>query len=167
MARMKKFLLYLVLFILLYCTVNVLTYLYMRNTYKDLNYEADTNPLFTINIEEAKTSYSGGYINGNVTNNSGVLIDTNYVKADLYKNNIYIGTKYQEIKYFNVRETTQFSINYEYTKINLVKISIVNELPEGYTNSEFGIDINLNITDNQKKIAIPIAVILGLWYILP
>lgn len=168
MARMKKFLLYLVLFILLYCTVNILTYLSMKNTYKDLKCEKENDTAFTINIEEAKTAYSNGYVNGSVTNNSGKLIDLNYVKLDLYKNNIYIGTKYKEIKYFNVGETTKFSVDYKYTKIDSAKISIADELPEGYDeNDDSTFGIKLNMTDEQKQIAIPIAVLLGIWYILP
>lgn len=169
MEKMKKFLLYLIIFLLLFFIVTGLTNYATKNTYKDLKTYSENSEI-NITINEAKTSYSGGYIKGTVTNNSEKLINKIYIKADLYENDVYVGTEYKEIDYFNVKETTNFEITYKYTNINYAKISMAEDTSKiEESNKEDNSDnfIKLNTDSDTMKVAIPIAAILGILYILP
>jgi len=130
MARMKKLFLYLMLLIAFYLFVDVMIYFSTKDNYKDLtNYEITVSTP-EIKITEYKASYSKGHISGVATNNTGKLIDNTVLKFDFYNDNgSYLGTKYNEIKLFNVGENANFTVNFGYEKVESVKISIVEEIP--------------------------------------
>jgi hypothetical protein len=131
MDRINAFIKYFVLAISLYLIVNGLTYLATRKVYKDFdNYNIEfTKPAVT--VSEAKTSYSSGHIKGNVKNDTGSLINLTYVKFDFYnERETYLGTEYKELKYFNVDETQNFNIQYKYTGVDKINISLIAEKPE-------------------------------------
>ena len=63
-------------------------------------------------------------ITGTVTNDTNILINEIYVKAEFYNDaGTLIGTKYDKIKYFNVGEKAKFTIEYGYTNITTVKLT--------------------------------------------
>lgn len=164
MTRMKKFFLYFILFIALYLFVNLLTYVCMNDSYKDItNYEI----LFTspqVEILECKATRTDGYIKGKITNDTGEHIPQKYIEIDLYnEKNVYLGTEYKEIKYFNIDETINFEINFRYNNVSKIKISFVDEAVKIETKAYNIFDVD----DETLKIAIPIGVLLGIYAILP
>ena len=40
-----------------------------------------------------------------------------------------MGTKYEEMKYFNIGENIKFTVNFGYEKVESVKISLADEIP--------------------------------------
>ena len=158
MQRMKSLFIYLILFIAFYLFVDGIIYLSTKDSYKDLtNYEILV-PSPEIRITEYKVSYSKGHISGTATNNAGKLIDKIILKFDFYnENGSYMGTKYEEIKYFNVGETSKFTVNFGYKKIESVKISLVEEIPS-----------NINLEELKENVQKwwPLAGLAALIYIL-
>lgn len=164
MERMKKFFIYFILFVGLYLFVNLMTNLGMRENYKSITNHEILVKSPKVTVVESKATYSYGYIKGNISNDTGEHITEKYLQFDFYdKDGIYVGTETKEIKYFNVDETINFDLNYEYTNVNKIKISFVNEVKKPPTES-FNI---LNIEDETLKIALPIAAALGLFIIIP
>lgn len=157
MDRINAFIKYFVLAISLFLIVNGLTYLATRKAYKDFtNYEIEfTKPAIT--VSEAKTSYSSGYIKGNIKNDTGSLINLTYIKFDFYnERGTYLGTEYKELKYFNVDETQNFDIKYGYTGVDEIDISLIAEKPEREPTK----------LEQDLKTYWPIAGIIALLYIL-
>ncbi len=166
MGTMKKFKAYLLVFLGLFLFVSIFTNLAMREKIVNItNHEIKiTSP--KVIITESKASYSSGYIKGNVTNDTGEHIKDKYLQFDFYdKDGIYIGTESKEIKYFNVNETVNFDISYTRRNVNRIKIDFVDEIikPKSKMLSVF----DINIEDEEMQLAIPFAVILGLYLILP
>lgn len=158
MARMKKFFLYFIMFIGLYLIIDLLTFVCMKDNYKDItNYEIKTNSP-KIEITESKAAYSHGYIKGNIINDTGNHIPEKYLQIDLYNSKgIYLGTESKEIKYFNVQEEIKFDISYQYTNVAKIKISLVDEVVEREKSKL------------EKQVAkwLPVAGIITLIYLLP
>jgi len=130
MARMKTFFIYLILFVAFYLLTDILIYFSTKDNYKDLtNYEITVSSP-EIQITEYKASYSKGHISGIATNNTDKLIDKIILKFDFYNDNgSYMGTKYEEMKYFNIGENIKFTVNFGYEKVESVKISLADEIP--------------------------------------
>lgn len=168
MARLKKNMLYLTLFVgfFIYTTI-------MSNwIVKDLNQKItdiqvlDKSPIITVdNCEAGKYS---GKINGTVRNNTGKHIEKALLKIDLYdSDNRYIGTKYDELKYFNVNELLKFDTTFKFEDVKAVKLSVVydeisvqkvsNKNSENYFDSI--------MTKENIEIAIPIVAGLTLFVI--
>ena len=164
MERIKKFFIYFIIFIAIYLFVDLFTNISMKEKYDDINnYQININSP-KITIMEGKRTYSHGYIKGNILNDTGEHIKDKYLQFDFYnENGAYLGTESEEIKYFNVGETINFDINYEYNNVNKIKISFVDEVikPEKNTFNIFDVE------DETLKIALPIGIILGLYAILP
>lgn len=164
MERMKKFFIYFILFVGLYLFVSLMTNLGMKENYEGITNHEILTESPKITVLESKATYSYGYIKGNISNDTGEHLKDKFLQFDFYdKDGIYVGTEYKEIKYFNVDETINFDLNYEYTTVNKIKISFVNEVIKPQTES-----FNpFNVDDETLKIALPIAVVLGLFVILP
>lgn len=158
MAKMKKFLKYLIWLVLLYLIVNGLTYLATKDDYKELtNYTISTDSP-KIEVTESMATYTHGYIKGQVTNNTGEHIQKTYLQLDFYdKEGIYLGKEYKALEYFNSNETIKFDVDYTYTNVSKIKIGISNQIEEA-TRPEI-----------QKTVEKwwPIAGIVTLIYLLP
>lgn len=130
MARLKTFLIYLLLFIALYLFVSIIAYGYLVNTYKSIEkYEIDTS-FPAIQIVEAKATYINGYIVGKITNNMGKKINATYLKVDFYSaNQTKMGTKYVKVENFNANEIKEFKVNFQYENIASYKMSFVDRMP--------------------------------------
>ena len=165
MERMKKFFLYFVMFIGLFLFVEFFTNIGMKEKIEDItNYVIKTNSP-KIEVTECKASYTNGYIKGNITNNTEKHISQKYLQIDLYDSNgIYLGTESKEIKYFNVKETINFDITFKYENVKRIELELVDEIikPKKSISNFFN-----NIEDEQLKIALPIAMALGLYIIIP
>lgn len=138
MKRTKTLFIYLVLFIAMYLIVDILVYFATKDNYKDLNNYEIAFSIPKINITEYEATYSKGHIEGTITNNTDSLIDSMILKFDFYnKKGTYLGTKYHEVKYFNVGEKSKFDVNFWFEKVDNVKISVVEELPTNIDITEF------------------------------
>lgn len=158
MAKMKKFLKYLIWLVLLYLIVNGLTYLATKDDYKELtNYTISTDSP-KIEVTESMATYTHGYIKGQVTNNTGEHIQKTYLQLDFYdKDGIYLGKEYKALEYFNSNETIKFDVDYTYTNVSKIKIGISNQIEEATR------------PKTQKTVEKwwPIAGIVALIYLLP
>lgn len=131
METLKKFRLYLFIFIGFFILATILTNFLMRDDYKNIiNYEIKVESPKVV-VTECKAAYSRGYIKGNVTNNTEELIPLKYLQINLYdEKNVYLGSEYKELKNFYPQETINFDITYDYLNINRVIIDSVDEIPQ-------------------------------------
>ena len=131
MAKMKKFLKYLIWLVLLYLFVNGLTYLATKDDYKELtNYTISTDSP-KIEVTESMAAYTHGYIKGQVTNNTGEHIQKTYLQLDFYdKDGMYLGKEVKPLEYFNSNETIKFDMDYTYTNVSKIRIGISNQIEE-------------------------------------
>lgn len=158
MAKMKKFFKYLIWLILLYLLVNGLTYVATKDNYKDLNNFVIATESPKIEVTECKSAYTHGYVKGQVTNDTGNHIQKTYLQLDFYdKDSIWLGKETKELESFNVNETIKFDINYTYTDVNEIRLTISNKVIEAPK------------TKTQKAVEKwwPIAGIITLIYVLP
>lgn len=128
MARMKTFLKYFIIFIILYFLFDFFTYRYLVNSYKNIKtYEIIAeNP--EVKIKEAKSTPMNGYIVAEVKNSTGEKIDKTNVKIDLYnKRGNNLGTKYVKLEDFNENETREFRINFRANNIVHFEVSFTDE----------------------------------------
>ena len=127
MKTLKKFWKYFINFIVLFLLVTGLMYLVTRteiiNTGKDIEcIVKEESPVIEI------TECNNKKITGTVTNDTKVLINVIYVKAEFYDdNNNLLGTKDSEIKYFNVGEKSKFEIENEYKNVSKIELSVSSE----------------------------------------
>ena len=125
MKTMKKFWMYFINFIVLFLLVSGLMYLGTMNNEKKEEQVIEcvtqtTSPV--IEITECKD----GILKGKITNDTSILINVIYVKADFYdKDNNLLETKYSEIKYFNVGEKAKFEIEYSSENVTNVNVTSV------------------------------------------
>lgn len=162
METLKKFRLYLLMFVGFFLLVTLLTNFLMRDDYKNTNYEikAETPQII---VTESKAAYSNGYIKGSVTNNTKEIIAHKYLQVNLYdKDGVYLGSEYKELKNFYPQETINFDMSYSYLNINKATINFVDEIPQKKVFNLFeGVD------DETMAIAGPVGVLLVLGTIIP
>lgn len=125
---MKKIFKYLILFIVMYIVVEAFVYFLTKPYYKNMeNYEI----LFkspAIEISESKIAENKGYIKGNITNNTGNLMNNVIIRFDFYNDkDMCIGSEKETIKVFNATEKVDFDIKYEYKNVDKIKISFIKE----------------------------------------
>lgn len=124
MKTMKKFWKYFINFIVLFLIVSGLTYLgTINNSRENKTIECisqEKSPIIEI------TKCTNKKIIGTATNDTKILINVIYIKADFYdESNNLLGTKYEEIRYFNVGEKAKFEIEFEYKDISKINITAV------------------------------------------
>lgn len=162
METMKKFKVYFFIFIGFFALSTILTSFLMRDNYKNINYEIESETS-NILVTECKAANTNGYIKGSVTNNTEELIPLKYLEINLYdKDGVYLGSEYKELKYFNPKETINFDMSYNYLNIDKVELGLVDKIPEKESSGLFD-----NIEDEQLKVAVPIAGVLLLFAIIP
>ena len=127
MKTMKKFWKYFINFVVLFLIVSGLMYL---GTMNNNNQEKDVINCIAqtekpvIEVTECTSNNKKGILKGTVTNDAEVLINVIYVKAEFYdENNNILGTKYSEIKYFNVGEKAKFEIEFDYENVSKVNVT--------------------------------------------
>ena len=162
METLKKFRLYLLMFVGFFLFVTLLTNFLMRDDYKNTNYEIkEESPVIT--VTECKSAYSNGYIKGSITNNKEEIIPLKYLQINLYdKDDVYLGSEYKELKNFYPQETINFDISYNYLNIDKATLNFVDEIPQ-----KKGFNLFEGVDDETLKIAAPIAGLLVVYTILP
>ena len=162
MGTLKKFRLYLLMFIGFFLFVTLLTNFLMRDDYRNINYKIKAeSPIIT--VAENKATYGNGYIKGSVTNNTEEIIPLKYLQINLYdKDDVYLGSEYKELKNFYPQETINFDMSFNYLNIDKATLDFVNEIPQKKSFNLFeGVD------DETLKIAAPIAGLLVVSTIIP
>jgi len=134
MAKIKKFWLWLILFILLYLFVDFICFASVKMMYKDLNDYEILVKSPKIEIIEAKGTYANGYIKGILTNDTNSVIQNKYIKVDVYsERNVNLGTEYIKIEKLDLAKTMDFEVKYSYTDVSNYKVDIVDTKPEQVT----------------------------------
>ena len=126
MKTLKKFWKYFINFIVLFLLVTGLMYLGNlpeNNNKKEIECVVQAeSPIIEI------TECTNKKVVGTATNDTKVLINVIYIKAEFYdENSTLLGAKYSEIKYFNVGEKSKFEIENEYKKVSKVVITTSSE----------------------------------------
>jgi len=157
METLKKFRLYLLMFVGFFLLVTLLTNFLMRDDYKNTKYKIKAeSPV--IAVTECKSAYGNGYIKGSVTNNTGEIIPLKYLQINLYnKDDVYLGSEYKELKKFYPKENINFDISYSYLNVDKVELSFVNEIPQ-----KKGFNLFEGVDDQTMAIAGPIGGVLVL-----
>lgn len=123
MARMKTFLRYLIIFVVVYFLFDFFAYRYLANTYKNIQtYEIEESNL-KVTINEAKATAVNGYVNAKVKNETGEKIDKKYVRIDLYTakgNNV--GTQYVAIENLEPDVAIEFNQKFKAKNVKHIKI---------------------------------------------
>lgn len=130
MKTMNKFWKYFLNFIILFLLVSGLMYLGTMNVEKKEEKTQSiecvtqtTSPVIEI------TQCKDGILQGTIKNDTSILINVIYVKAEFYdKNNNLLETKYSEIKYFNVGEKAKFEIEFSNKNVTSVKVTSVEKI---------------------------------------
>lgn len=163
MGTLKKFMIYLLLFLAFFGFTEFMVYAAMKDNYIDIKECEIKSEAPQIIVTEAKAARGHGYVKGNVINNTDVTLPLKYLKINFYdKDDIYLGSEYKELKYFIQKEKINFDIEYKYQNVTKIKLYIVDEIPQTNRHNYFE-----NIEDEQLKIALPIAGALMLYTILP
>ena len=122
MKTMKKFWKYFINFVVLMLLVSGFTYFGMDSYQKRLQPIECSIETQSPVIEITETT--NRKLTGTVTNDTNILINNIYVKADFFnETGKLVGTEYYEIKYFNVGEKAKFEIEYTYRNITNIVVS--------------------------------------------
>lgn len=165
MGTLKKFFKYFLMLIALFALVTILSDFAVKEKPYEVEYIVDAKNI-KIEVTELEATNSGGKIKGTATNETGVLLKDRYLRFDFYNIDAEIlGTKVQDVKYFNVQEKMSFDIDFNYKKVKTIKISFVDRIVDEKSQSEATakkeaspLDIvNPTITENEMRIATPIA----------
>lgn len=165
METLKKFWIYFLMFIGFFLFVTILTNFLMKDDYKKINYEIVCSSPEII-VTECEATNSNGYVKGTVTNNTGEHIPSKYLQIDIYgENDIYLGSEFKELKYFNINETINFDINYKYSHANKLVIGVSDKILQEENqknNTVAGVNIEPEITEETIRVAKPIGTLMVL-----
>ncbi len=128
MGRMKTFLIYALIVIVVILLTDVIANICIESAYKDITqYEIKTE-IPKIQIQEAKTTNANGIIKGNIKNNGDTFLQNLFIKIDLISNkgNI-LGTEYLQVGNMQPGEEKEFSLNYHYYNVYTFTISVTDE----------------------------------------
>ena len=119
---MHKVFKYIIIFIIVYFSVNILTYLIMRSTRSNKTVELNipgNSP--SIQITQARGSTEGGIIRGKITNNSNQEIMDTFLKLRFFsKRGVEMGNQYITIKSLKPGETMEFIADYSYRMVDRI-----------------------------------------------
>lgn len=128
MKTMNKFWKYFLNFVVLFLLVSGLMYLGTMNNEKKEEKIIQCTTQTTSPVIEI-TQCKDGILRGTIKNDTNILLNVIYVKAEFYdKNNKLLETKYSEIKYFNVGEKAKFEIEFSNKNVTNVKITSVEKI---------------------------------------
>ena len=81
-------------------------------------------------VTENKATYVNGYVKGSIKNNTVGILNNMYLKIDMYSSrDVNLGTKYVKINNLNSNEIQDFEMWYQYTDVDYVELTIVDEVP--------------------------------------
>lgn len=130
MDRMKTFFKYFLIVAICYFGSNILIYIGINNTYKDIESHQNTNSnSIIVNIDEAKATSLNGYVKGSIKNDSAGTIKETYIKIDFYSaRDVNMGTKYIKVENLVAKSTADFDIDFKFSNVSYCIISVVDEI---------------------------------------
>lgn len=128
MARMKTFLIYLLIFVAFFLFSTLLINLGMKSVYKEIKEGKIFEQQSTLQITEAQATYVNGYIEGIYTNNTESKVEKKYIKLDLYsKRNVLLDTKYVKIENLDAGKKQNFRMGFRAKEVYKFEASVVDE----------------------------------------
>lgn len=119
---MHKVFKYIIIFIIVYFSVNILTYLIMRSTRSNKTVQLNipgNSP--AVQITQARGSTEGGIIRGKITNNSSDKITDIFLRLRFFsKRDVEMGNQYITIKSLKPAETMEFIADYSYRMVDKI-----------------------------------------------
>lgn len=136
MKRLKTFLLYALAIVALWIFSDVIIYISLNSTYKNIETKVYTNsPEITVLKNQA--TYVNGVIKGSIKNNTQEIINNKYLKIDLYSSrNINLGTKYVKIENLKPEESKDFEMWYRFTNVAYATFNFTDDVSNA-TEEEF------------------------------
>lgn len=136
MAKLKKYLLYVILIVAFWIFSDILIYISINSTYANVNTRVySISPEITVG--ESKATYVNGYIKGNIKNNTDSIINNKYLKIELYSpRDVKLGTKYIKIENLDVNKYQEFEMWYKFTDVEYVNVTVTDNI-ENATEEDF------------------------------
>lgn len=136
MAKLKKYLLYVIIIVAFWIFSDILIYISINSTYANVNTRVySISP--EIIVGESKATYVNGFVKGNIKNNTDSIINNKYLKIELYSpRDVKLGTKYVKIENLDVNKNQEFEMWYKFTDVEYVNITVTDNI-ENATEEEF------------------------------
>lgn len=136
MAKLKKYLLYVIIIAAFWVFSDILIYLSINSSYANVNARVySISPEITIG--ESKATYINGFVKGIIRNNTDSIINNKYLKIELYSpRDVKLGTKYIKIENLDVNKYQEFEMWYKFTDVEYVNITVTDNI-ENATEEEF------------------------------
>ena len=146
MDRMKTFFKYAMWIVLFGLFSNLLIYLSLNSTYRDIHIK--DNVAEQVIVKRAEATSVNGRMLGTVKNIEANDINGKYIEIDLYSSrNVLLGTKYIKINNLAVNQEEDFEVYFKLQNIEYYNINIVDKIPETGELGEF-------LTEDMKETAI-------------
>ena len=156
MARMKTFLIYLLILVAFYIISSILAYWYIQSTYSTIGSHVIENtnmPNVQVAIDDAQATLVNGYVSGTITNTSEEAINTKYIKFDLFsERGNKILSKYVQIDNLNAGEMQNFKMNFRAENIANCYVEVTDTAEQNENTQIINIDNLAN--DKYDGIAI-------------
>lgn len=136
MAKLKKYLLYVILIVAFWIFSDILIYLSINSSYANVDTKVySISPEITVG--ESKATYVNGFVKGIIRNNTDSVINNKYLKIELYSpRDVKLGTKYIKIENLDVNKYKEFEMWYKFTDVEYVNITVTDNI-ENATEEEF------------------------------
>ena len=128
MAKMKKYLRYVILIAVFWVISDILIYLSINTTYatKDTRVYSISPEII---IGDSKATYVNGYVKGSIKNNTDSVINNKYLKIDLYSaRDVNLGCKYVKIENLEPDKYQDFEMWYKFTDVDYVNIYVTDNI---------------------------------------
>lgn len=153
MARMKTFLIYLLILVAFYIVSSLLAYWYIQSTYSTIESHVIENTNIKVEISDAEATFVNGYVSGTITNTSQEAIKSKYIKFDLFsKRDNKILSKYVQINEIQPGETQNFKMNFRAENIANCYVEVTDTAEQNENTQIINIDNLAN--DKYDGIAI-------------
>lgn len=136
MAKLKKYLLYVIMIVAFWIFSDILIYLSINTSYSNVNTSIySISPEVTIG--ESKATYVNGFVKGTIRNNTDSIINNKYLKIELYSpRDVKLGTKYVKIENLDINKCQEFEMWYKFTDVEYANISVTDNV-ENASEEEF------------------------------
>lgn len=128
MAKIKKYLLYVLIIAAFWVLSDILIYLAINSSYTRVDAKVYTNSPEII-IGESKATYVNGLVKGSIKNNTGDIINDKYLKIELYSaRDVKLGTKYVKIENLEVNKYQNFEMWYKFNDVDYANITVTDNI---------------------------------------
>lgn len=136
MAKLKKYLLYVILIVAFWIFSDILIYLSINSSYANVDTKVySISPEITVG--ESKATYVNGFVKGIIRNNTDSIINNKYLKIELYSpRDVKLGTKYIKIENLDVNKYKEFEMWYKFTDVEYANVTVTDNV-ENASEEEF------------------------------